>query len=257
MRAMRTAAFASLAVFAVTTARADDLVVFAAASLTNALNDAAKICGPQAGAAPKISYAGSLALARQIEQGAPADLFISADEDSMDYAQQKNLIQVATRADVLANDLVVVAPKNAAINDLKLTKGDLAKALGSGKLATGDVSSVPVGKYAKAAFEKLGLWSTVEPHLALSDNVRAALAFVARGEAPLGVVYATDAKAEPGVKVVATFPADSHPPITYPFALTAGTKGDAAGKFLACLRSAPVKPAFENQGFKVLPSGAK
>ncbi len=233
-------------------ARADNLVVFAAASLTEALNDAAAICAPKSGVTPKISYASSLALARQIEQGAPADLFVSADLDSMDYAQTHGLIRPETRANVLSNDLVVIAPKSAAIDTLALTPDGFAKAIGASRLATGDIASVPVGKYAKAALEKLGAWTIVEPRLAQTDNVRSALAFVARGEAALGIVYSTDAAAEPGVKVVATFPADSHPPIVYPFAVTAASKVAATTDFLRCLESPAAAPAFKSRGFGMI-----
>jgi molybdate transport system substrate-binding protein len=228
------------------------VIVFAAASLKDALDEAAKSFRASGGIEARISYAGSLALARQLEQGAPADLFISADLETMDYAASKKAINPASRFDLLQNRLVLVAAKSSRIDILPLTAEALTQALGGGRLTTGEVKSVPVGRYAQAALQKLGLWSTIEPRLAMTDNVRAALAFVTRGEAPLGIVYATDAAADPGVKVVAQFPADSHPPIIYPLALTAGTKNPAAPKLLAFLRSNAGRAVFEKHGFMVL-----
>jgi molybdate transport system substrate-binding protein len=228
------------------------VIVFAAASLKDALDEAAKAFRASGGVETRISYAGSLALARQLEQGAPADLFISADFETMDYAASKKAINPASRFNLLQNRLVLVAAKSSRIDILPLTADALTQALGGGRLTTGEVKSVPVGRYAQAALQKLGLWSTIEPRLAMTDNVRAALAFVTRGEAPLGIVYATDAAADPGVKVVAPFPADSHPPIIYPLALTAGTKNPAAPKLLAFLRSNAGRAVFEKHGFMVL-----
>lgn len=234
-------------------ARADEpLVVFAAASLKTALDAAADGFHANGGAEVKISYGGSLALARQIVAGAPADIFASADEDSMDEAAKANAIKPGSRFDLLGNQLVVVAPKQSALAALPFTPEAFTEAIGAGHLATGEVSTVPVGRYAKAALQNLGLWTAVEPHLAMTDNVRAALAFVARGEAPLGVVYATDAVADPNVKVVATFPDASHAPILYPFASTASSHNMAADKFLTYLKSSAARAIFERQGFKVL-----
>jgi molybdate transport system substrate-binding protein len=234
-------------------ARADEpIVVFAAASLKTALDAAATAFHADGGAEVKVSYGGSLALARQIVAGAPADLFASADEPSMDEAAKSNAIKADSRFDMLANQLVVVAPKASTIDSLAFTPEAFTQAIGSGHVATGEVNTVPVGKYAKAALQKLELWSVVEPHLAMTDNVRAALAFVARGEAPLGIVYATDAASDPTVKIVATFAETSHPPILYPFALTASSHNDAAAKFLAYLKSPAGRATFERQGFKVL-----
>lgn len=230
----------------------EPLVVFAAASLKDALDDAAKTFKAAGGVDVKFSYAGSLALARQLEQGAPADIFASADQESMNYAVSKNSIKPDSRFDLLQNKLVIIAPKNTKLQSLAFTADGLKTALGNGRLSTGEVNTVPVGRYAKAALEKLGLWRDIEPRLAMSDNVRAAMNFVARDEAPLGIVYATDAAADANVKVVATFPADSHPPIIYPFALTATSKNPAAAKFLDFLRSDAAKPIFEKQGFTVL-----
>lgn len=233
-------------------AAAPAVSVFAAASLKNALDVIALAFKAKTGVEATISYASSMTLAKQIEAGGPAELFIAADEASMDYLAGKNLIQPKTRTNLLDNTLVIVAPRSSSLEKLPLTKVALADAIGDGKIATGDVASVPVGKYAKAALEKLGLWSVAEPHFAYTDNVRAALAFVAREEAPLGIVYYTDATAEPKVKIVATFPPDSHPPIIYPVALTATATGDLAPQFLAFLRSKPAKNVFVAQGFRPL-----
>jgi len=237
--------------FAAPTFAADRLVIFAAASLKTALDAAATAYRAGGGGEAAISYGGSLALARQIVAGAPADIFASADEESMDEAVKGGVIRAGTRFDLLSNRLVVVAPKSAAIEALALDRYALAKALGDGRLATGEVETVPVGKYAKASLTKLGLWEVVEPHLAMTDNVRAALAFVARGEAKLGIVYATDAAAEPGVKIVAAIPDDTHPPIRYPFAITAASRDEAAAQFLGFLKSPAAREIFKAQGFGV------
>jgi molybdate transport system substrate-binding protein len=231
----------------------DRIVVFAAASLKTALDAAAASYHAGGGGEVAISYGGSLALARQIIAGAPADIFGSADEPSMDEAAKNSAIRADSRFDLLSNRLVLVAPKSAAIDSLALDRDALTKAIGDGRVATGEVETVPVGRYAKASLTKLGLWEAVEPHLAMTDNVRAALAFVARGEAKLGIVYATDAAAEPGVKIVATFPDDTHPPITYPFAITAGSHNAAAAKFLGYLKSPEAREIFKGQGFGVAP----
>lgn len=191
-----------------------------------------------------------MALAKQIESGAPAEIFLSADVPSMAYLADRNLIQPKTRFDLLGNTLVLIAPRMSKLEKVALTKDALAAAIGSGKIATGDVASVPVGKYAKAALDKLGLWDVAEPHFAFTDNVRSALMFVAREEAPLGIVYLTDAKSEPKVKIVATFPASSHPPIVYPVALTANAKSDGPTKFLNFLKGPEAKAIFREQGFR-------
>jgi molybdate transport system substrate-binding protein len=238
-------------------AQTKELVVFAAASMKNALDEAAANWVKESGKpAPKISYAASSALAKQIESGAPADLFISADLDWMDYAAKKKLIRPDSRVSLLANRIVLVAGKDAAAK-LELKPGvDVAGALGAGRLAMGNVDSVPAGKYGKAALEKLGAWDKVKDKIAQADNVRAALLLVSRGEAPLGIVYATDAAADPQVKVVATFPEDSHPPIVYPVAVTKDSANPDAQAFLTYLRSPAAKPAFEKQGFTVLNKAA-
>ncbi|MGE0715756.1 MAG: molybdate ABC transporter substrate-binding protein [Alphaproteobacteria bacterium] len=229
-----------------------EIVVFAAASMKNALDDAAAAWKAAGGAPTKISYAASSALARQIEQGAPAAMFISADLDWMDYVQQRDLMRPQTRANLLGNAIVLIAPRDSKA-EINLVKGaDVAALLGpSGRIAMGDVRAVPAGKYGKAALEALGAWPVVEARVAQAENVRAALLLVARGETPLGVVYATDAAAEPNVRVVAAFPADSHPPIVYPVALTK-TAPTSAAAFLDYLQSAKARPFFEKQGFTVL-----
>jgi molybdate transport system substrate-binding protein len=232
---------------------AASVTVFAAASLKNALDAVAAAFKQTTGVELKISYAGSMALARQIEAAAPAEVFISADEASMDDLAGKKLIQPDTRFDLLGNRLVVVAPRTAILGKLPFTTGAFAAALGSGRIATGDPLSVPVGKYAKAALEKLGLWESLETRFAFTDNVRAALAFVAREEAPLGIVYLTDAKSEPKVKVVATFPANTHPPIVYPVALTSSASGEAPRRLLDFLESKAAKDIFVEQGFTLAP----
>ena len=247
-------AFASAVVpLSAARAQAGGLVIFAAASLKNALDEiATDWSNSTSKPMPRISYAASSALAKQIEQGAPADMFISADTDWMDYAAKKDLIQADTRFNLLGNKIVLIAPRDSkATVDVK--QGfDLAKVLASGKLAMGNVDSVPAGKYGKAALEKLGAWNGVKGSIAQSDNVRAALLLVARGEAPLGIVYATDATAESNVKIVGTFPEDSHPPIIYPAALTKDTKAADARSLLDHLKSVRARPAFEKQGFTVL-----
>lgn len=235
---------------------AETATVFAAASLKNALDNAGRAFTAQSGVELKASYAASSALARQIESGAPADLFASADLEWMDHLAGKNLVRPETRVNLLGNRIVVIAPKDARTADVPFTPEGFAAALGpDGRLATGEVTSVPIGKYAKAAFEKLGLWTSLQPRLAQADNVRAALLLVSRGEAPLGVVYESDAKSDPGVKVVGVFPADSHPPVVYPFAVTAEARGEGAARFLAFLKSAAARPHFEAQGFRVLGAG--
>jgi molybdate transport system substrate-binding protein len=233
-------------------ARADEVLVFAAASLKNALDDASADFQRGSGESVKISYGASSALARQIENGAPADLFISADLDWMNYLQDKHLIKIETRANLLGNRLVLVAPADRA-KTVDIKPGfPLAALLGDGRLAMADPDAVPAGKYGKAALQKLGLWDTVADRVARAEDVRAALRFVARGEAPLGIVYQTDAAAEPAVKILGYFPADSYPPIIYPVAVTAGSSNPAAKELLDFLRSIAARPFFEKQGFTVL-----
>jgi molybdate transport system substrate-binding protein len=229
-----------------------NLTVFAAASMKNALDAVDAAYSAKTGVHIVASYAASSTLAKQIEQGAPADIFLSADTDWMDYAIGKKTINEATRVNLLGNSIVLIAPKDSGIGNVAIGQGfDLAKLAGSGKIATGDVQAVPVGKYAKAALEKLGAWQAAEPKFAMAENVRAALTLVARGEAVLGIVYSTDAKVEPGVKIVGTFPADSHPPIVYPVAATTTARPEAAG-YLDFLRSSAAKATFEKYGFSFL-----
>jgi molybdate transport system substrate-binding protein len=229
-----------------------DVLVFAAASLKNALDDVNAQFQGETGKHANISYAASSTLAKQIENGAPADIFISADLDWMDYLAKHNLIKPETRKNVLGNELVLVAPKDSAAQ-VKIAAGfPLAKLLAGGKLAMADTAAVPAGKYGKAALEKLGIWSSVESQIAQAENVRAALALVARKEAPFGIVYQTDAAAEPDVKVVGIFPEDTHPPIIYPIALIANSANADAASFLAYIESGKARPLFEKQGFSVL-----
>jgi molybdate transport system substrate-binding protein len=243
---------AALSIAPRTAAAQENVTVFAAASLKNALDEANTAFNTRSPVKIVVSYAASSALMKQIEQGAPADVFISADLDWMDYGSQKKLIKDDTRVNLLGNRLVLIAPKDSKLGNVTIGPGfDLAKLAGDGRVATGDVRAVPAGKYAKAALEKLGAWDAAMPKLAMAENVRAALALVGRGEAPLGIVYETDAKVEPSVKIVGAFPADSHAPITYPFALTA-TANAAAAQYLAFLRSQGAKAIFEKYGFTYL-----
>src|SRR6201991_64919 len=228
------------------------LIVFAAASMKNALDDVNAAYTAKTGVKITASYAASSALAKQIEQGAPADIFLSADTDWMNYATAKKNINEPTRVNLLGNSIVLIAPKDSKIDNVEIGAGfDLAKLAGDGKIATGDVKAVPVGKYAKAALEKLGAWQAAEPKFAMAESVRAALTLVARGEAVLGIVYSTDAKVEPGVKIVGTFPADSHPPIIYPVAATTTAKPEAAD-YLDYLHSSAAKAVLEKYGFTYL-----
>jgi molybdate transport system substrate-binding protein len=225
------------------------LTVFAAASLTSVLQEASDAYTLETKRPVRFSFAASSALARQIESGAPADVFVSADQDWMNYLQARSLIAPATRSNIVSNTLVLVAPVDSTIA-IRIAPGfPLASALGAdGWLATGDPASVPVGKYAQAALTKLGVWAAVEKRVVAADNVRTALNFVARGEAPLGIVYATDAKSEPKVRVVDTFPTSSHEPITYPAAATSTAGPDAAG-FLKFLHGPVARALFDKAGF--------
>jgi molybdate transport system substrate-binding protein len=229
------------------------VVVFAAASLKNALDEIAAGWTAKSGVEVKVSYAASPALAKQIEEGAPADLFISADLDWMDYVDKKNLVKAGTRGNLLGNSIVLVASPDWTKGAVKIEPNfPLVDLLGSGRLAMAGVASVPAGKYGKAALEKLGVWNSVANKLAEAENVRAALALVARGEAPLGIVYRTDAAAEPSVKIVGTFPEDSHPPIVYPAAVLANSKNAKAEDFLGYLASPEARVIFGKHGFTVL-----
>lgn len=229
------------------------ITVFGAASMTNVLNDLNAIFTRNTGVKVTPSYAASSALTKQIESGAPADVFVSADVPWMDHLQERKLIRSNTRFNLAGNRLVLIAPKDSRLGEQKIGKGfDLAALAGDGRIATGDVKSVPVGRYAQAALEKLGSWAAAEPKLAMAENVRAALVLVSRGEAPLGIVYETDAKVEPGVKIVGYFPADSHPPVVYPAALTATAKPEAEA-YRRLLLSATGQVVLEKYGFTYLP----
>jgi molybdate transport system substrate-binding protein len=233
-------------------AQEKSITVFAAASLKNALDEVDSLFTKQCGIKIVASYAASSSLMKQIEQGAPADVFLSADIDWMDYGIKHNLIKNGTRKDLLGNRLVLIVPKDSKIGSVTIAPGfDLAALAGSGRIATGDVRAVPAGLYAKAALEKLGIWSSVESKIAMAENVRAALVLVARGEAPLGIVYETDAKVDPSVKIIGVFPEDSHPPIIYPVAMTKDAKPDAA-QYLAFLTTPEARAVFERYGFRVL-----
>jgi molybdate transport system substrate-binding protein len=228
------------------------LLVFAASSLTDALDDIGSAYTRETGQQVKFSYAASSALARQIEAGARADVFFSSDMEWMDYLAARNLIDPRTRKSLLGNRLVLVAPKDSSVQ-LKIAPNfPLAAALGKGRLSTGDPDSVPAGKYARAALTSLGVWSDVEKRLIRAENVRLALAFISRGEAPLGIVYETDALIDAGVKVVAVFPASSHTPIVYPVAATVVAQ-PAAAQFLKYLQNETAAAAFRKFGFAVRP----
>jgi molybdate transport system substrate-binding protein len=228
------------------------ITVFAAASLKNALDDVDTAFTKQTDVKVITSYDASSTLMKQIEGGAPADAFVSADLKWMDYGVEKKVINERTRINLLGNVLVLIAAKDSKIDHVDIKPGfDLAKLAGDGRIATGDVKAVPVGLYAKAALEKLGVLASVEPKMAMTVNVRAALAYVARGEAPLGIVYATDAKIEPSVKVIGVFPDNSHDPIIYPVAATVNAMPETV-QYLAFLRSTAAKSIFEGYGFSVL-----
>ncbi|MQX34880.1 molybdate ABC transporter substrate-binding protein [Sinorhizobium meliloti] len=231
---------------------AEKVTVFAAASLKNALDAINGEWLKQTGKEAIVSYAASSALAKQIEQGAPADVFISADLAWMDYLADKKLIKADTRSNLLGNRIVLVSGKSDA-PAVEIEPGlDLAGLLGDGRLAMGAADSVPAGKYGKAALEKLGLWPNVAGKVAGAESVRAALLLVSRGEAPYGIVYRTDAAADANVKVVGTFPEDSHPPIIYPVAITTDSRNADAAAYLEFVRSPEAAALFQAEGFTVL-----
>jgi molybdate transport system substrate-binding protein len=244
------AIFALLFACAAVSAHAQALTVFAAASLRNALDEAASAYSAGGRSKPAISYAASSALAKQIENGAPADVFISADLDWMDYLGKQHLLAPGTQRNLLGNALVLIAPAGQPVRLQPAPGFAIGKALGDGRLALADPQHVPAGKYAKAALRKLGVWLQVADRLAPAQNVRAALALVARGEAPLGIVYRTDAAAEPKVMVAGLFPADSHPPIVYPAAAIKGARRDAV-QFLKFLSDGEARRIFVKHGFAV------
>jgi molybdate transport system substrate-binding protein len=250
----RLALVALLGLLAAAPTRAEPvtLTIFAAASMKNAIDDIDAAFTKATGIKAVASLAASSALAKQIEQGAPADVFASADLDWMDYLGGKKLIKADTRVNLLGNKLALIAPKDSKLSSVTIAQGfDIARLAGNGRIAVADVRAVPAGKYAKAALEKLGGWTAAEKKLALAENVRAALALVARGETPLGIVYSTDARIEKNVKIVGTFPDGSYPPITYPVALTATARPEAA-RYLDYLRSNTAKTIFETYGFSFL-----
>ena len=248
--------FASLAVLlaaAPPLVAQERITVFAAASLRNALDDVDAAFGKTTGVKVVASYAASSALIKQIEQGAPADVFLSADLQWMDYAAERKLIKPDTRVNLLGNRLVLIAGKDSKLDKVDIGKGfDIAKLAGDGRIAVADVKAVPAGLYAKAALQSLGAWKAAEGRLAMAENVRATLAFVARGETAIGIVYATDAKVEPNVKIVGQFPDGSHPPIIYPVAATAMTTNAGVTRYLHFLRGPAAKAIFERYGFNFL-----
>lgn len=228
---------------------ASTITVFAAASLKNALDEATGTYEKNSGHKIVVSYAASPALAKQIENGAPADIFISADLDWMDYIVERGLVQTETRVNLLCNTLVLIA---SAASTVKLTIGPdfpLARSLGDGRLAMANPDSVPAGKYGKAALESLDVWESVRDRIAPAENVRAALALTSRGETPFGIVYRTDALADSGVRIVGEFPAVSYPPIVYPAAVMTSSKGQVAAQFLRYLSSPPGQKLFAKYGF--------
>jgi molybdate transport system substrate-binding protein len=227
------------------------ITVFAAASLTNALQDIGDAFTKSSSIPVKFSFAASSSLARQIESGAPAEVFVSADLEWMDYLEARKLIQPQSRHNVIGNRLVLIVPADS-LAKLKIEPGfPLAAALGKQRLATGDPDSVPAGRYAKQALTKLGVWDSVADHLARTDSVRSALALVDRGEAPFGIVYETDALIDKNVRMIDVFPPDTHSPIVYPVALTSAAKPDAA-KFVAFMRGPAGSAVFKSYGFAPL-----
>ncbi len=237
---------------AATPGHADDVSVFAAASLTNALNEVAEQYSAKTGNRVLPSYAASSALARQVEQGAPVQVFASADLKWVDYLAEKKLINADSRFNLLGNTLMLVAPLDSKLERIEITAAtDIAALAGTGRIATGDPDAVPVGLYFRQAMERAGQWKAVEPKLARTDSVRAALTLVERGEVSLGVVYATDAAISKKIKVVGSFPEAMHDAIVYPFALIAGRETAAARAFLDHLRTAESKGVFARYGFKV------
>jgi molybdate transport system substrate-binding protein len=236
-------------------ARAEEITVFAAASLTDALGEIGKAYEAEGKGRIVASFASSSDLARQIEHGAPADLFISADQQWADYLDQRGLIEKGSRFDLLSNELVLVAPANSEVKMAIATDFPLAAALGDGRLAVGDPDHVPAGIYARQALETLGVWSSVQDRLARAGSVRAALLFVERGDCPLGIVYRSDALSDAKVRVVGTFPADSHPPVIYPAARVAGHVSPAAIAFLRYLTTPQAAAIFKKYGFNIASQG--
>ena len=253
-RAFLAACFAVLVALLSPIARsvaAEPITVFAAASLTDVLQEIGKTYEGKTGQEIRFSFASSSTLARQIDAGGPAQIYASANEKWMDYLEKSGLIATETRVSPVSNQIVLIAPKDSKLGSVTITsKLDLLALLGrDGRIAVGNTDSVPAGIYAKQALTNLGLWATAEPHLAPSENVRVALAHVERGEAALGIVYATDAKIDPGVKVLGTFPPSSHKAITYPFAILKGHVTPATKAFFAYLTGPEAMAIFEKYGF--------
>jgi molybdate transport system substrate-binding protein len=244
------ALFAALAATPRPAAAQETLTIFAAASLRNALDDVDATFAKATGVKVTASYAASSALAKQIAQGAPADVYVSANIKWMDFLEQKKLIAPGTRINLLSNRLVLIAPKDSKLDQVKIEKGfDIAKLSGKGRIAVANTKAVPAGLYAKAALTSLGAWRAAEPKLAQAENVRATLAYVARGETPVGIVYATDARIEPKVKIIGAFPAGSHPAITYPVAGLAASKNTHVTDYLSFLQTPAARAIFEKYGF--------
>lgn len=253
MRTRRVFLAGAAAALAPLAARAAGVVtVFAAASLQESLTAAGAAWTAKSGTSVRFSFGASSAMARQIDQGAPADLFLSADEEWMDWLQGRGGVVAATRRRLLSNQLVLIAPAGSKTMLRIGPNMPLARALGEGRLAVADTTSVPAGRYARAALTRLGVWDSVSGRLLPGENVRAALAYVSRGEAPLGIVYATDAKADPKVKLVGVFPASSYPLIVYPGAVTTASRNSAAASFLGFLLGPQAGAIFRRYGFGVL-----
>ena len=250
--------FAALAAAPQRAAAQETVTVFAAASLRNALDDVDAAFTKATGVKVSASYAASSALAKQIAQGAPADVYVSANIKWMDFLEEKKLVAPGSRINLLGNRLVLIAPRDSKLDHMTIGIGsgelgfDIARLAGSGRIAVADVKAVPAGLYAKAALISLGAWAAAEPKLAQAENVRATLAYVARGETPLGIVYATDAKIEPNVKIVGVFPEGSHPAITYPAAGITASQNAQVMRYLHFLQTPAAKAAFEKYGFSFL-----
>lgn len=247
------AAFCLVVALAAPATAQDTLTIFAAASMRNALDAVNAAFTRATDIKVTFSYAASSALAKQIVQGAPADVFISANPKWMDLLQEQNRVLPGSRVDLLGNSLVLIAPQTSRLDRVEIGEGfDIATLAGDGRIAVANTKAVPAGLYARAALQSLGAWQAVEPKLAQAENVRATLAYVARGEAPVGIVYATDAQVEPKVKIIGIFPASSHPPITYPVAAIGDRQGKAVARYLHFLQTPAAKAIFERYGFSFL-----
>jgi molybdate transport system substrate-binding protein len=244
--------FLLMGIFATAHAASETLMVFAAASTTNAVTEIGDIFSKRYHVSFRSSFASSSTLAKQIEKGAPADIYISANVKWMNYLEQKQMIETGTRIDLLSNRIVLIVPADSSVNRIQIEPGfDLRMIIGDSRLSMGDPDHVPAGIYGKQALEHLGVWAAVERHVARSKDVRAALALVERGEAPVGLVYATDAAITAKVKAVGAIPTTSHPPIVYPAAVVAGKRSQATDRFMALLRSPEARTVFEKYGFSV------